>query len=83
MTEEEGEICLNSSGHLNWLLEKYGFEGARCNIIYAGKETLTKGVMNGKEAHKFELEIDDADTPPSKEKEAPSEPTYEEDDIAL
>lgn len=57
--EGDGELVLNSSGHLNWLLETYGFEGAVCRVTYQGKEKLTKGNMKGKEAHRFELEIDD------------------------
>lgn len=80
---EEGEICLNSSGHLNHLLDKYAFEGAKCNVTYAGKVLLTKGNMKGKEAHNFELEIDDADKAPVRTRPASSEPVYEEDDIAL
>jgi hypothetical protein len=90
--EEAGETVLNSSGHLNWLLETYGFEGAVCRVTYLGKEKLTRGNMKGKEAHRFELEIDDdypqpvgAATPAAKVKKP--EPEYVasdfEDDLEL
>lgn len=53
-------VVLNSSGHLNWLLENYASAGTSlCNVIYDGKTVLDKGPMKGKEAHRFELEIDD------------------------
>ncbi len=51
-------VCLNSSGHLNWLLDNHVEKGDLVNVFYAGKVTLTKGVMKGKEAHNFEIEID-------------------------
>lgn len=52
-------VCLNSAGHLNWLVDNHVKPGSRCNVYYAGKTTLTKGAMAGKEAHNFSLEIDD------------------------
>ena len=58
--QKNGEIVvLNSAGHLNWLLNEHLIEGQRCNVFYAEKKMLTKGPFKGKEAHTFELEIDD------------------------
>lgn len=54
-------VCLNSSGHLNWLIENHVKPGNRCNVYYAGKVTLAKGAFAGKQAHNFELEIDQAE----------------------
>lgn len=58
--QTNGEIvCLNSSGHLNWLMENHVKPGQLVNVYYADKVMLTKGAFKGKEAHNFEVEIDD------------------------
>jgi hypothetical protein len=59
--QQNGEIVvLNSAGQLNWQLDNYATPGATlCNVFYAGKNMLTKGAFKGKEAHNFELEVDD------------------------
>jgi hypothetical protein len=59
--EKGGEIaCLNSSGQLNYLLETHVATGDVCNVYYKGKVLLSKGTFKGKEAHNFEIEVDDA-----------------------
>ena len=59
-TQKNGEnVTLNSSGHLNWLLENHVKVGAVVNVYYADKIVLQKGTYKGKEAHNFELEVDD------------------------
>jgi hypothetical protein len=50
---------LNSAGQLNHLVDKYCNAGDLVRITYVNKVTLTKGAMKGKEAHNFELEVDD------------------------
>lgn len=55
---------LNSSGHLNWLIDNFLDLGQRCNVVYAGSTTLTKGPMMGKEAHNFELEVEEKEGSP-------------------
>jgi len=57
-TEEE-YIVLNSSGHLNWLLENRCNVGDFCKIVYEGKDVLESGKFSGKEAHKFSILVDD------------------------
>lgn len=52
-------VVLNKAGHLDWLLDNYVKLGQRVNINYAGKSELTKGQFKGKEAHSFELAIED------------------------
>jgi hypothetical protein len=67
-----GETVLNSSGQLNYLVDRYLKTGDKCRVVYQGKAKLTKGAMAGKEAHNFELFIageeapahTDADIPP-------------------
>jgi len=54
------EVCLNSSGHLNYQLEEHVTPGDLCNVIYDGKVLLTKGTFAGKEAHNFIVEVDPA-----------------------
>jgi hypothetical protein len=81
--EDDGTktVVLNSSGHLNWLLENYATSGkSLCNVIYSERVLLTKGAMAGKEAHNFELEIDDGDnTPVVKHKEVLPESAKKKD----
>lgn len=57
--QDDGQVVsLNSSGHLNWLMESHTTPGKTiCNVYYDGKEVLQKGAMKGKEAHRFELEV--------------------------
>lgn len=55
----DGEIVLNSSGHLNYLLDKYAVIGTICMVEYTGKVELEKGKFAGKECHNFELYTDD------------------------
>lgn len=50
---------LNSAGHLNWLLKAHVTAGQRVNVTYVGKDTLPGGKFEGKEAHGFELDVDD------------------------
>lgn len=58
--KDKKTVVLNSAGHLNWLLENYTTPGkTHCNVIYDKRVKLTKGAMAGKEAHTFELEVDD------------------------
>lgn len=59
--EESGEkICLNSAGQLNFLIGDNLWKGRKCKIVYKGKVELTKGPMSGKEAHNFDLFLDDS-----------------------
>lgn len=73
--------CLNSAGHLNYLLEEHCEPGDLVNIDYGGKELLTKGAMKGKEAHRFSLEIDDQKH--SEAVKASPKLTLTDDDISL
>jgi len=69
--QQDGQVVvLNSAGQLNWQLENHATPGkTRCNVFYAGKITLEKGAMAGKESHQFELETDD-DAPQAEVKAA-------------
>lgn len=58
--EKKETVVLNSAGHLNWLLSNHVQPGQLCNVIYAGKVVIPKGTFAGKDAHNFELEVDDA-----------------------
>ena len=59
--QRNGEVvCLNSAGHLNYLLKEHVKTGMRVNVIYADRKTLAKGPFAGKEAHTFDIEVDDA-----------------------
>lgn len=55
MLNDQSEVVLNSSGQLNYLVDKYLSEGTRCRVVYGGKNKLTKGAMAGKEAHNFDV----------------------------
>ncbi len=87
--EKDGEIvCLNSSGHLNYLLETHVATGDLCNIYYKGVVVLNKGTFKGKEAHNFEIEIDDKrhgedEKPVADAVAADGKPEYRDDDITL
>jgi len=57
--EQDGQrICLNSAGQLNYLIDDHLYAGRECKIVYAGKVLLEKGAMAGKEAHNFDLYLD-------------------------
>lgn len=58
-TDDDFIQVLNSSGHLNYLLNEYASFGDYCKITYEGSKVLEKGPMKGKDAHQFSLEIDD------------------------
>lgn len=63
--QDDAVHVLNSAGHLNKLVEKYLNPGQRCNLTYAGRITLDKGPMAGKDCHTFEMEVETQDhTPP-------------------
>lgn len=48
-------VCLNSAGHLNYLLETYCNVGDTVQVIYEGEEILDKGNYAGKASHQFEV----------------------------
>lgn len=83
--QDNGEIVvLNSAGHLNWLLENHAPTGSLCNVSYAEKILLTKGAFKGKDAHNFELEVDDEDGGRVVRKDAmPVAAVSESDDLSL
>lgn len=58
-TEDNTIRVLNSSGHINYLLNEYAVFGDFCRITYEGMKLLEKGQMKGKDSHMFTLEIDD------------------------
>lgn len=58
-TSNSERKVLNSSGQLNYLVDTYLKEGTVCKIVYKGKVLLSKGAMSGKEAHNFDLYVDD------------------------
>jgi len=72
---------LNSAGHLNWLLDEHVNTNDLVNVYYEGKEMLLKGPMKGKEAHRFELEVDDG--PRSNVDNTPVTLASATDDISL
>ena len=49
---------LNSSGHLNYLMEQDAYVGACIQVVYEGTEIMEKGRFKGKPAHRFSLLID-------------------------
>ena len=57
--KEDGTIyVLNSSGHLNYLMNEYAVIGDYCRVTYAGTEVAEKGKFKGKDYHTFDLEVD-------------------------
>jgi len=93
-TEDNKIQVLNSSGHLNYLLNEYAVFGDFCRVTYEGMIKLEKGKRKGKDSHTFTLEIDDEKFDKSfvrdtskqskrKELEAEKEPTevIEEEDL--
>lgn len=61
--EDGNTTVLNSAGQLNFLIDKHLVPGMLCRVTYAGKVTIAKGPMAGKESHQFELEVDDSAAP--------------------
>ena len=59
MTEDMEQIVCPSAGQLNYLIRTYLTEGQNCKIEYLGKKEITTGAMKGKEAHSFELYVED------------------------
>lgn len=58
--EDNGDVTvLNSSGHLNFLLENEITKGDYIQVVYKGTELLKKGKFKGKEMHQFEVFIDE------------------------
>lgn len=57
---EGGEVVLNSSGHLNYLLESHVQKGDYIQVKYAGTAILEKGRFEGKESHQFVVLKDDS-----------------------
>lgn len=51
---------LNSSGHLNYMLENYVTKGDTVRVKYKGTEQVTKGKFKGKDMHQFEVLVDDS-----------------------
>ena len=58
---EGGEAVLNSANKLNYLVENFLTPGMKCRVVYVGKFIVTKGKYQGKEAHDFELFVDDSE----------------------
>lgn len=54
---EDGQhVVLNKAGGLDWRIEQgHVVEGGVYDVTYAGKDVLTKGKFEGKEAHKFSI----------------------------
>lgn len=50
-------VCLNSAGHLNYLIESNVMVGDIVQVTYEGTEKLDKGAFKGKDVHKFDLAI--------------------------
>jgi len=59
-TEDMAQVVLPSAGQLNYLISTYLTEGMDCQVVYKGKVELTKGAMKGKEAHNFDLLVEDS-----------------------
>jgi hypothetical protein len=58
-SEEDVVHVLNSSGHLNYLMDEYADYGDYCRITYLGKTKLPKtSKFAGTDSHNFEIEID-------------------------
>jgi len=50
-------VCLNSAGHLNYLMENNVQVGDMVQVTYKGKEMLEQGAFKGKESHQFDVAI--------------------------
>lgn len=53
-------VCLNSSGHLNWIMGQVPV-GSYVQVIYEGKDVLGSGKFKGKEAHRFKCYVQDGE----------------------
>jgi len=51
-------VCLNSSGHLNWLLDQVPVD-SYIQVIYDGEDVLGSGRFKGKMAHRFKCFLQD------------------------
>lgn len=79
-TQRNGEVvCLNSAGHLNYLLKEHVKVGQRVHIDYADRKVLAKGTFAGKEAHTFDLSVDDAPVAQTAESAAAAVPSADGD----
>lgn len=58
--QQNGEtVVLNHAGKLDWLMENKVAVGQLVNVIYTGKEKLPSNAKYpGKEAHNFEVQVD-------------------------
>ncbi len=65
---KDGITVLNSSGHLNYLMD-FVNEGDKVKIVYDGTVEMTKGPMKGKMAHQFELYRDSSSDPEAETEE--------------
>ena len=50
-------VCLNSAGHLNYLIENNVQIGDMVQVTYEGTDVLDQGAFKGKEVHKFDVAI--------------------------
>lgn len=57
--KESGQlVVLNSAGHLNYQVNQLK-TGQVVRVIYKGTTVLEKGAMSGKEAHQFDVQVDE------------------------
>lgn len=56
----EANVVLNSAGKLVYLMDTYVQVGDLVQVTYKGKSKIDKGPMKGKEAHDFEVAVDDS-----------------------
>jgi hypothetical protein len=49
-------VVINSTGSLSYQMRNV-IPGTLCQVLYNGKETITKGPMKGKEAHNFKVNV--------------------------
>jgi hypothetical protein len=61
------EVVLNSSGHLDYLVETHVPKGSMVRVIYSGKQVLEKGRYAGKESHQFDVQLDRSASMPTPE----------------
>ena len=54
-------VCLNSAGHLNYLIDNNVQVGDMVQVTYDGKDILDQGAFKGKEVHKFDVAIADSE----------------------
>lgn len=84
--DDQGDVTvLNSSGHLNFLLENHVTKGDYIQVSYKGTELLKKGKFKGKEMHQFEVGVDtdrenDKSAAPVEGANAPAPANTDDDD---